>query len=315
MRKVYLGVLTVTVVILAFAFLTFTQFREAKPLIHCRVVVTLNYGRKLLVDREVPLNEGSSAMDALKLVAEVETRYGGGFVYSINGIKSGYSGRERIKMDWFFYVNGFLANEGASSYRVKNGDLTQWDYHYWGFQMFNKAIVGAFPETFSRGYGGKVYPTIIAYEEGFENDAKRLGLKLEEFSVKVKLRGLDELNREELENSNVILISTLKPKIASELNREHARIGFYLYFNGNAFVEVSSRGEVLNAYRGHVGVIQAAQNVWNPKGDWACENVIWVVWGLDSEGVKSAVNAILQENFRYAFSILILNGTVVREPK
>ena len=43
---------------------------------------------------------------------EVETRYGGGFVQEIEGVAGGREGGRRV--DWFYYVNGIEADEGAA---------------------------------------------------------------------------------------------------------------------------------------------------------------------------------------------------------
>ena len=48
--------------------------------------------------------------------AEISTRYGGGFVQSIDGIEGGRSdGRQ---LDWFFYVNGVESPVGAAEYEL-----------------------------------------------------------------------------------------------------------------------------------------------------------------------------------------------------
>ena len=53
------------------------------------IVVTRDFGSQIIVEEKVALTEGVTAMDALQQVAEVKTKYDGGFVDAINGIGPG----------------------------------------------------------------------------------------------------------------------------------------------------------------------------------------------------------------------------------
>ena len=61
--------------------------------------------------------------------ADITTRYGGGFVQSIDGLAGGERGGRRY--DWFFYVNGIESPVGAAEVRVHGGDRIWWDYRDW----------------------------------------------------------------------------------------------------------------------------------------------------------------------------------------
>ena len=91
--------------------------------IEVRVIVTQDFGNELMLDKSLLVSNGSSAMDALKQVAEVETAYDGGFVNAIRGVRS--SARE----GWFIIVNGILSNTGACDYTLHSGDVERWDFH------------------------------------------------------------------------------------------------------------------------------------------------------------------------------------------
>jgi len=84
----------------------------------------------------------------------VDTRYGGGFVQSIEGL----AGDSGAKVDWFYYVNGIEASEGAAARKVAPGDQIWWDRHDWSATMRVPAVVGSFPEPFVSGSGGKKLP-------------------------------------------------------------------------------------------------------------------------------------------------------------
>ena len=60
---------------------------------------------------EVPA--GQSLLRALRSETKVDTRYGGGFVQSIDGLE----GSARRHEDWFWFVNGLAGDRSAASYR------------------------------------------------------------------------------------------------------------------------------------------------------------------------------------------------------
>jgi uncharacterized protein DUF4430 len=119
------------------------------------VWVTRDRGAVVLHSARVPA--GLTAMDALTRVAKVETRYGGRYVRSVDGVS------EHGRRSWFYYVNGYLADRGAADYRLRTGDVEWWDYRSWRNPAQDPVVVGAFPEPFLHGYDGKRRPTAILY--------------------------------------------------------------------------------------------------------------------------------------------------------
>ena len=87
--------------------------------------VTRDRGSEVLVDTEVPA--GQTLLRALRSKAKVSTRYGGGFVQSIDGVE----GSARRHEDWFWFVNGLAGDRSATSYRLRDGDVAWWDYRDW----------------------------------------------------------------------------------------------------------------------------------------------------------------------------------------
>ncbi len=84
--------------------------------------------------------------------AEITTRYGGGFVQSIDGLEgSGEGGRVR---DWFFFVNGIESSTGSAEVDVRPGDRIWWDYRDWTDAMRAPAVVGSWPEPFAQASAG-----------------------------------------------------------------------------------------------------------------------------------------------------------------
>jgi hypothetical protein len=88
----------------------------------------------------------------------VKTRYGGRFVQSIDGVVGSLSARR----DWFYFVNGYEADRGASEYTLHPGDVEWWDFRSWANGEYRvPVVVGAFPEPFLHGYGGKRLATSV----------------------------------------------------------------------------------------------------------------------------------------------------------
>jgi Domain of unknown function (DUF4430) len=119
--------------------------------------ITRDRGSQVLMLRTVPA--GQTAMQALESMADVETRFGGRFVQSIDGVEGSLSGQR----DWFWFVNGIEADRSAAEYRLRPGDVEWWDYRSWASSMREPVVVGAFPEPFVHGYDGKVRPTFVSY--------------------------------------------------------------------------------------------------------------------------------------------------------
>lgn len=69
--------------------------------------------------------KGKTALAQLQAAAKVETKASeyGAYVDSINGIKGGQDGKY-----WTFYVNGKMANIGASEYIAKGGEKIEWKF-------------------------------------------------------------------------------------------------------------------------------------------------------------------------------------------
>ena len=115
------------------------------------VLVTRDFGSQLVIEENVDFKEGLTAMDALQQVAEVETKYGGGFVDAINSIGPGNEESNGQKKDWLFYMNGISVKTGAEGYVLYEGDIEHWDFREWSFRQFIPAIIGEFPEPFLHG--------------------------------------------------------------------------------------------------------------------------------------------------------------------
>jgi hypothetical protein len=117
------------------------------------LTVTRDYGSRTLVeaaDDDPP--ESETVIRLLDREAEIATRYGGGFVQSIDGLGGRQAGGRRS--DWFFYVNGIESDRGAAEAGVQGGDRIWWDYRDWTDAMRVPAVVGSWPQPFARASAG-----------------------------------------------------------------------------------------------------------------------------------------------------------------
>src|SRR3954466_15160986 len=121
--------------------------------------VTRDFGQSQLYAISVPnIRKDETVMRLLESKRQVKTSYGGKFVDSIDGLATRGSGG---RSDWFYFVNGIEASVGAADRTLAPGDVVQWDYRRWDATMHIPAIVGAYPEPFVRGSGGKRFPVRV----------------------------------------------------------------------------------------------------------------------------------------------------------
>jgi len=166
--------------------------------------VTRDRGAELLVEAEV--DAGQTLMRALAAEAEVDTRFGGRYVQSVNGIE-GSLGDQR---DWFWFVNGYEGDRSAASYKLRDGDIAWLDYRGWEREGEARVVVGAFPEPFVHGYDGRTRPVAIRYEPALESRARELARQF----VRVDIQ---KLPAPVPAGSNVIEVRHGSPRLTGEL--------------------------------------------------------------------------------------------------
>jgi Domain of unknown function (DUF4430) len=129
------------------------------------LTVTRDYGAEpVLAAKTDGATESDTVMRVLDRNAEISTRYGGGFVQSIEGLE-GEEG-DGGPHDWFFYVNGVESTVGAADYPLHGGEAIWWDYRDWGAAMRVPAVVGSWPQPFAGGYDGRRRPVAVECRGG-----------------------------------------------------------------------------------------------------------------------------------------------------
>ena len=175
--------------------------------------ITRDRGAKVMLAAKV--KAGQTAMQALQGAASVKTSYGGRFVQSIDGV----SGDRSAGRDWLYFVNGYEADRGAADYKLHPGDVEWWDYRAWRHAIHVPIVVGAFPEPFLHGYGGKTrQATIILDSKELEPEAKRLA----------KLIHARQLDPSEVGDANVLFLTRTDVPFSATTSKPGAPVRFVL---------------------------------------------------------------------------------------
>jgi hypothetical protein len=127
--------------------------------------VTREFGTVPVSESSGEANESDTVMRFLEgEVEDLETRYGGGYVKSIDGIEE--SERGGHPYDWFFYVNGVESPVGAAQVSLEGGEKIWWDMHNWSATAHVPAVVGSWPAPFTTGWEGHASTVVVECEGG-----------------------------------------------------------------------------------------------------------------------------------------------------
>jgi hypothetical protein len=243
-------------------------------------------------------------MRALERSFQVQTRYGGGFVESIDG-HAGASSRR----DWFYYVNGIEAAKGAAGTPVHHGDRIWWDLHDWAATDSIPAVVGSFPEPFIHGSGGRRLPTALECAADTPDACKVVEAELGRLGVPVANQllgtgsGTDSLALE---------VGTWKDIqgqiVATLLDHGPGSSGVYARFtaDGSELQLLDPHGREVRTLGPGAGLIAAtAQGSFEPT---------WLVTGTDPTGVAAAAAALMPGQLRDHFALALEGSSQLPVP-
>jgi hypothetical protein len=267
------------------------------------LTVTRGFGERRIGtvnSNHIPGSE--TVMRMLERSFKVQTRYGGGFVQSIAGITGSAS-----RYDWFYYVNGIQAAQGAASTAVHRGDRIWWDLHDWAATDSVPAVVGSFPEPFVHGIGGRRLPTVIECAPGATGACTKVSAELKAAGVPVASQllgtgsGTDSLG---------VIVGTwaqIRGVVAAALvQRGPGRSGVYAKFAGPprspSLQLLDPAGQVVRTLGAGSGLIAATRdNVSQP---------VWLITGTDSTGVAAAAAALTAARLHNHFALAVGGGGV-----
>lgn len=264
------------------------------------LTVTRDYGSEVLVEAQVSdPAESETVIRMLDSEAEITTRYGGGFVQSIEGVSGGVEGGRSF--DWFFYVNGVESSVGAAEVEVRAGDRIWWDYRDWTDAMRVPAVVGSWPEPFAgeAEAGGEAVAIACAAPRATCEDARRA---LAEEGVVGRLVAPGALG----DDAPGMLVGTWS-EIAAEPVARLVADGpgvsgvFAVPDEGDAIQALDERAEPALRLGAGAGLVAAtAAEGGGPT---------WLVTGTDERGVEAAVAALEPETLEGRYAVALAPGS------
>jgi hypothetical protein len=267
-----------------------------------RLTVTQDFGSRAQRDLAAPKVSGSeTVMRLLQRNAKIKTRFGGGFVQSIDGVAGGR--RAGRPFDWFYYVNGVEASEGAAAVRLHRGDRVWWDRHDWGAAMRVPAVVGSFPEPFVHGIGGRRLPVRVECADPGTSACDEVFKTLSALGVPAAKGGLRTAQTEQTLRVVVGPWRAARDDLALrrlEDGPEHSGVYARPSADGREIEALDPRGRPTRTLGAGTGLVAAARD-----GD---EPPVWTVTGTDDAGVDAAANAFTERELGRRFAVAVVDG-------
>jgi uncharacterized protein DUF4430 len=271
-----------------------------KPPSAVHLTVTRDFGASVVRAWSAPRVRGAeTVMSLLMRNAGVGTRYGGGFVQSIDGLAGGQDAGQPV--DWFYYVNGVWASTGAASRNVDPGDRIWWDRHDWSQTDRIPAVVGSFPEPFLNGLEGKRLPVRVECAEVTGRACKTVRARLRAAGVTAGVAAI---------GSGVAASQTVRVAVGpwrdlggdpavAPIGKGPRASGVYARIaeNGSTLTLLDQDGRVGRTLLAGAGLIAATRT-----GEDAPK---WVVTGTDDAGVERAAQDFSEGELRDRFALAV----------
>jgi len=272
-----------------------------------QLTITRDFGARLLRRSEDPKVSGQETDMSLLLRNDaVTTRYGGGFVESIDGLSGGEEAGAPV--DWFYYVNGVEAPKGAADTDVQPGDHIWWDRHDWSQTEDVPAVVGSFPEPFLNGIAGKRLPVRVECAPGAP--CSTVLERLRAAGVPAAAGAIGGGGAPESLRVLVGTFAQLRGEAATEALAGGPRAsGIYarLASGGRSLVLLDQNGSETQMLAAGTGLVAATRS-----GDGA---PVWLVAGTDSSGVMRAVSALGQRTLEDRFAVALTPSGSIALPE
>lgn len=266
------------------------------------LTVTREYGAVPMLQRSLSVKESDTVMRLLEGEAEITTRFGGGFVQSIDGVVERGGSRPH---DWFFYVDGVESPIGAEHYELEGGERVWWDYRDWSATNHVPAVVGSWPAPFSDGIAGKRYLVAVECREGGAACAE-VQEALEGEGVEVASGSPDGAIR--------VLVGPWQrlrtDSVARLLEAGPSESGVFADFeatgDGYEVVALDEGGERAHRLGPDAGLVAATSRYGGAP--------VWVVTGGTEKSVQAATKALDAAHLRHHHAVAIEDGEVTPLP-
>jgi hypothetical protein len=261
------------------------------------LTVTREFGAEPMREDTVTASESDTVMRVLEGSAEISTRYGGGYVQSIDGVEEAERGGDPY--DWFFFVDGVESPIGAADYALRGSERIWWDYRDWLATNHVPAVVGSWPAPFTDGYEGKRHPVTVDCEGGGGACAR----------VRAALRaaGVDPAVGAPAGAIRVLVGPWARLRTdpaAVLLEAGPAESGIYADFEpragGYELVGLDEAGEPGHAFGSGAGLVAATRRYEGPP--------VWLVTGATSAGVQAAAGLLSGAKLRDHYAVASEDG-------
>jgi Domain of unknown function (DUF4430) len=264
------------------------------------LTVTHDYGSEVLVEasQEDP-PESETVIRFLDRAAEISTRYGGGFVQSIEGVSGETDGGRRL--DWFFFVNGIESPIGSADAEVRGGDRIWWDHRDWTDAMRAPAVVGSWPEPLLQASAGDDPQPVRIECEAPAGVCEQVADRLADEEVDATI---SEPDPEAAESALRVLVGpwdALRDDVAAgQLDDGPATSGVFARFERTAgegfeLVVLDERAQPARELGRGSGLVAALRDEESPP--------TWIVTGTDERGVEAAVELLDSDDLSNRYSV------------
>jgi len=261
------------------------------------LLVTRDYGGEVMLQRDgLELNESTTALRLLDDETDLETEYGGGFVQAVDGLAGGSEGGRRS--DWFYSVNGVVAERGSAEFPATDGDLVWWDYRDWTDAMEVGAVVGAYPAPLATGYDDRDWPVALECL----GEIAACGL------VRTQLAGDGvELAEGEASEDSIRVIVGAWPRLAAtpegrRLAAGPATSGVFAGFDRGGLTGLDVEARPAREFGPDAGLVAAMR-----RGD---RPPVWVITGGTERGVELGAAVLNPEDLGRRYAAVVFEGRV-----
>jgi hypothetical protein len=243
------------------------------------------------------VTESDTVMRALERSAEIGTRYGGGFVQSIDGLEA----QESVdrSLDWFFYVDGVESTIGAADYSLHGGESVWWDYRDWSAAMRVPAVVGSWPQPFLNGYDGRRHPVTVECLGGGAACATVRG-RLESAGARVASGSVDGAIRVLVGPWARVRQDPAAAQIEDGPQASGVFAGFRPTPSGYVLEGLAEDGRPVRTFGAGAGLVATTRRYEAPP--------VWVVTGSRPTGVGAAARLLDEADLRDHYAAAVEGG-------
>ena len=271
------------------------------------LTVTREFGAVKMSEASGEANESDTVMRFLEGEDEIETRYGGGYVKSIDGVSEDERGGHPY--DWFFYVNGMESPIGAAEVSLHGGEQIWWDIHNWSASEHVPAVVGSWPAPFTTGWEGHE-PKVFVECLGGGAACGEAARALEGEGVKVG----GAAGGKAPDGAIRVLVgpwARLRSDPAAALvEKGPGESGIYADFEGSGsawrLVGLDENGKQARTFGADVGLVAATRHYEGPP--------VWLVTGATGAAVRAAAEVLGTADLRDHYAVASEAGAVTPLP-